>query len=400
MAVRCDIGKLRPAQRMADGRVRADAHITRAGIFKYQLPGGKTRLELREQHEVFDTESLASFAVVPVTNNHPDVGLLTTKNMKKYMVGVSGEQVIRDDDHVRTSIMVADADTIQQMESGKVEVSCGYTCDLDETPGVHPVYGKYDAKQLNIRGNHLAIVDSARAGRSARVRMDGAAIQLPTDDADEGRHGGSGMAGKADDKETVRALGAQLKTAEERADSAESLASQEKLRADTESGRALQLEAQIVELKAQLAAGAAATETEAVEREKTRADAAELKVARFDAALESRVRTRAKLERQSAVVMGDDFRMDDLDDRAIMAAVVKRLDAAADVAPSVAEGIITGRFLTLIDGFHRNARSQARVAELLTHTEARADAAPDHKKAYRDQWKQPLPNDIRAGKGG
>ena len=38
------------------------------------------------------------------------------------------------------------------------ELSCGYYCDLDETPGEYEGQ-RYDARQRNIRGNHLALVE-------------------------------------------------------------------------------------------------------------------------------------------------------------------------------------------------------------------------------------------------
>jgi hypothetical protein len=383
---------------MADGRVVVDAHITRTGIFEYLDDRGRIRRELREDSEVFSPSSLATFRMVPVTNDHPPVGLVDASNARKYMIGSTGDNVLRDDDHVRATIMVTDADTIRQMEAGKLEVSCGYQCDLDETPGVHPVYGKYDARQRNIRGNHVAIVDSARAGRSARVRMDGAATQInspaqtrrPQMDPEKSQ-------------ETIRALGAQLTEAKERADAAEVKAKTSETRADVAEGKLITLESRVSELQSQLATISTATETEAVGRERTRADAAEAKVARFDATVEKRIRARSKLERQVAVVLGDDFRMDDLSDRDIRAAAVKRLDTNADVSKSVPDGVIEGRFLSLLEGYHKNARSNASVAEAIAaegQNAPRVDAKENAKQRIRDQWKAPLPNDIRAGRTG
>lgn len=172
MAFRLDIARLRPARREKDGRLRVDAHITRAGVFEYLNPDGSIRRELREPEEVFKPESMASFQQVPVTNNHPPV-LLTADDARRYMVGMSGENVGRDGEWIRTSLAVADRATADDMEGGKVQVSCGYNCKIDATPGLHPVYGRYDVRQYEIRGNHIAIVEVARAGAGARVRMDG-----------------------------------------------------------------------------------------------------------------------------------------------------------------------------------------------------------------------------------
>ncbi len=173
MSFRVDLGTLRPAERLPDGRVRVEAHITRAGIFTYLNADGSLRRELRDPSEVFNSDSLASFAQLPVTNLHPNSGAVTADNARQHMVGANDSSVTRDDDHVRTMLMVADGATIKEMDSGaKVQVSCGYTCDYDPTPGEHPVFGKYDGKQSKIRGNHIALVPHARAGESARVRMD------------------------------------------------------------------------------------------------------------------------------------------------------------------------------------------------------------------------------------
>jgi hypothetical protein len=171
MAFRIDASStLRPVRRMADGRVHVDAFITRAGIFEYLNPDGSIRRELRAPEEVFDPTSMRSFQMLPVTNNHPP-GLLSAADAKKYMVGMTGENVSRDDERIRTSLMVADENTIKEMEAGKIQVSCGYNCKIDATPGTHPIYGKYDVRQTDIRGNHVAIVDKGRAG-DASIRMD------------------------------------------------------------------------------------------------------------------------------------------------------------------------------------------------------------------------------------
>lgn len=56
--------------------------------------------------------------------------------------------------------------------SGLRELSLGYSLDLDETPGVWNGQ-PYDAIQRNIRINHLALVEKARAGEQARLNIDG-----------------------------------------------------------------------------------------------------------------------------------------------------------------------------------------------------------------------------------
>lgn len=178
---RTDVGTLRPPKRLPDGRLRVDAYITKPGVFEYKDPNypGGIRRELRDDSEVFAPATMESFQQVPVTHEHPPQ-MLTSDNAKNYMVGMTGERVTKDDGHLATSAMIAERPTIDAIEKGDTEVSCGYACVVDDTPGVHPKYGKYDVSQHNIRGNHLAVaVGRGRAGRTARVRMD---AELTTDE--------------------------------------------------------------------------------------------------------------------------------------------------------------------------------------------------------------------------
>lgn len=102
--------------------------------------------------------------------------MISSDNAKQYSVGSLLGTPTVDDDHLRGRLAVHDASTVAAMEAGKTQVSLGYVCDTLEKPGVHPVYGPYDAIQKNIRGDrggHVAIVDRARAGVSAAARMDG-----------------------------------------------------------------------------------------------------------------------------------------------------------------------------------------------------------------------------------
>lgn len=173
---RTDIATLRPVDRRSDGTIVADAHLTKTGVFPYQQPDGSIRRELRRKQDVFDPTSLRSFEGRPVTNDHP-ADLLTARNAKEFAVGALTGSVTRDDDHLRGRLSIYDADTIAIIEAGKQQVSVGYTCDCIEEPGVDPMFGPYDAIQTNIRANHVAIVDRARAGQTAAIRLDGWMVQ-------------------------------------------------------------------------------------------------------------------------------------------------------------------------------------------------------------------------------
>jgi hypothetical protein len=120
---------------------------------------------------VFKPESLASFALKPVTNSHPPE-LLSVYTVKDYQKGVVGDsaRVSEDGQHVVTKIMVTDAQTIQDIRSGKVEVSVGYFGNVAASPnGVTQNGEVYDAVLLDIFANHVAIVEQGRCGGSCRV---------------------------------------------------------------------------------------------------------------------------------------------------------------------------------------------------------------------------------------
>ena len=120
--------------------------------------------------------SLASFDDVPLTNEHPRERL-DSKNTRRYQAGTVRD-VRRVDDHVAARVLITDDGAIKDAEAGKRQLSCGYNCDLEHRPGVTsgipgvPDGLQYDAVQRNIIGNHVALVERARAGASASLHLD------------------------------------------------------------------------------------------------------------------------------------------------------------------------------------------------------------------------------------
>ena len=163
-----------------------DAYLTRPGVFPYRMPDGSIRRELRHPDDVYDPASLETMRSKPTTLGHPvdasgQAVLVTPANYKDFATGAVVGDAHRDTvaDRVRAPLMVSRADHIEAIfAGGVVEQSCGYTCELDETPGVDPVYGRYDARQTDIRYNHTATVPVGRAGRDVRLRAD-AALMIP-----------------------------------------------------------------------------------------------------------------------------------------------------------------------------------------------------------------------------
>jgi hypothetical protein len=159
-----------------DGR----ALFTKPGVFLYfDSKTGKTRRELRAPEDVFDPASIASAKNRPFTNNHPPV-MLNAQNTRQHQTGYFYGEVEKIDSYLASSLLITDEQTILDYENGKRDVSMGYRCKLDEKPGVHPVYGPYDAKQTMIRYNHCSLVRRGRMGPDCAVRADD--LELPAED--------------------------------------------------------------------------------------------------------------------------------------------------------------------------------------------------------------------------
>lgn len=175
-AQRVDMGTLRPVTRRDDGTVVCDAYLTRCGVLEYMQPDGSVRRELRPHDEVADPSSLATLEGRPVTDDHPS-HMLSADDATHFARGAVAAGAKMDGEHVCSRLSAWDGNLVRKMDSGVQQLSCGYECDLDETPGVDPKYGRYDAIQRNIKYNHVAVLEHGRAG-TARVRMDGAGIQI------------------------------------------------------------------------------------------------------------------------------------------------------------------------------------------------------------------------------
>jgi hypothetical protein len=122
----------------------------------------------RPQEEVFKDDSINSFANKPVTDNHPPE-LVNANNAKQYSVGHSGPEITRDGMFAEALLYITDANSIKNIESGKVELSNGYSCDIEWKSGITEDGESYDAIQRNIKGNHIAIVAKGRAGPSCKL---------------------------------------------------------------------------------------------------------------------------------------------------------------------------------------------------------------------------------------
>jgi hypothetical protein len=169
---RFDVRPLEKPTKTESGFLKVPVFATRSGVFKYVKADGTIVREFRPPGNVFDENSMVTLAGVPVTNRHP-AEMVDSKNAKKFMVGFTSDNVEKHGNMIKTSVTISDQAMIDEIEKGGLrEVSCGYSCDLDFTPGRTDEGEEYDAIQSNIIYNHLAVVDRGRAGRDVRLRMD------------------------------------------------------------------------------------------------------------------------------------------------------------------------------------------------------------------------------------
>lgn len=346
---------LRPPERMPNGWLKCDGVFTRTGVFEYPNADGTVRREYRPPEEVFKPDSMASFGMRPVTDDHPPE-FLTSENTDTYSCGMTGETVRRVGDQMVGTLLVTKGTLRKKMEAGdQVQLSNGYTLDLDWTPGVTPDGEKYDAVQRNIEGNHLAVVKYARAGPEARVRMDSRAGAVVGLGPVQSRAPEANVAGVIKiggiDYEAGSAQAAQaLQQQQERLDAKEKAL--EKQRADGAEALA-KTQAELKKAQAE------------VESQRARADAAEDKAKKLktelDAAPEAignRIRNRLALESSAREVLGPKYRLDGLGDRDVKLAVLKELVPDLDLKDKP-DGYVDGRFDHALEEFRGDEEDNA-----------------------------------------
>lgn len=383
-----DRGTLRKPVRTPQGFLRVDGYVGKAGIYEYRNDDGSIRRELRLPEEIFSAIALDGFDAAPLTIGHPSEAV-TAANVRAHEVGSVHGSARQDGDHVAASIVIKDAAAIRHVESGKHQLSPGYAIDLDETPGNHPTYGRYDAIQRNIVINHLALVDQARGGSTVRLRMD-------SDDADNAiaqidQPRATLESARMDPEQQIAGLKLQLdaleKTAQERKDSLSAAL----VERDDAKGKLRTLTDRVDSLEKDMAAGHTVLETAAIKVHSERADAAERELTDLKARRDADIRRAAEIRVKAVAVMGSTFRVDGMPDRAIQETVIKKFAPKEEVGDAVSEAYISSRFDSLVDGFVSNARSLTRAGELLGANsdqgsrEVRTDSRETRARAWREQ---------------
>lgn len=389
---RFDLRQVGKAVKTDAGFLKCPVSATRVGVFKYLKPDGSVFRELRLPEEVFNQVSMDTLGGIPVTNRHPSK-LVDSNSAKKHMVGFTSDFVQkRDDKFLDTFVTITDAATIKEIETrGMREVSCGYSCELEFTPGVFD--GEhYDAIQRNIRYNHLAIVEKGRAGDKVRLHLDSESailndteldLELRTDNRQS--EGGSmakiklGGAEYDVDSGVAQAMDSALKDAEKKGyDTAATEMSKKKMDSEAELQKKLDT------------AQAKADELEAKNKK--------LEGEKMDSAkIQELVKSRTELIAKATPLVKADTKLDGMTDLEIKKAVIlaKNPDVKLD---EKSQDYIEARFDAIVEATPAKKSSDELKNQVKKVDGTRADGDPEtaeqirlrNMKADSEAWMQPL----------
>lgn len=157
--------------------------ISRVGVFPYKGrtidPKGELGLApetfynvYRSAEELSKPATIASFRLIPWTNDHPTQMLGNSPDLMpaedKGIHGVTGEDVNFDGEFLLSNVKVLSKELADDINSGKIELSIGYWALYRPEKGEYNGQ-QYDFVQYDITGNHLSSVDEGRSGREVSV---------------------------------------------------------------------------------------------------------------------------------------------------------------------------------------------------------------------------------------
>ena len=157
-------------ERTDENYLKVTAPVAKVGVYTYHNADGTTTKEFVSAATLRDQASIKTFEMKPVTNDHPD-GMVNMDNAKSLKVGMTGETFSFDGKSLIATFVVTDSDAIRDVEAGKMQLSPGYSVDIQKESGEFEGE-KYDAVQSNRRYNHLALVDRARGGDTLKIKLD------------------------------------------------------------------------------------------------------------------------------------------------------------------------------------------------------------------------------------
>jgi hypothetical protein len=120
---------------------------------------------LRDPEEL--KKAAESFNNLPVLNEH--IGVTADDHRPDSVIGSTGTDAVFEKPYLKNSLVIWTADAIADINDDvQREISCSYFYRADMTPGTYDGV-KYDGVMRDIRGNHVAIVATGRAGPDVTI---------------------------------------------------------------------------------------------------------------------------------------------------------------------------------------------------------------------------------------
>lgn len=386
--MRFDRAGLRGVRVHPAGFLLVDARPTRTGIFRYRRADGSERAEYRPPEEVAHADSLTTLRGASVTDLHPSVGRVSPENVASLEVGTVTEARM-DGPFVAAELVVKRADAIEAVRTKKrVELSCGYSCDFDPTPGTTPTGERYDGVQRRIRYNHVALLPAgtARGGPECALRLDqndavlvdGMLLDDARDeDSDRPTDERADQGDRPMRKITIK--GISFEAPEQTAQAVESVLDETKQRMDaltqeltTTKQRADGLTSELERTKAKVDALTADLQKE----KELRADATDPQK------VQAAVAARVALERSALRILGEEFKCDGLSDREIQEKVITHVHRDARLEGKSAD-YVAARFDSVIES-HRADEGLDETRRRIDPPKKGGEEAPDERKDRGD----------------
>ena len=145
-AIKNDTDFAKPSARESDVNGWAEIKgnpISKVGIFPYSgaqinsdLDPDRIYMVYRPASELNNQKTIDSFKLLPWTDEHTMIGPGLTPAEKIGIHGVIGEDVYFEDDYLKGNLKVFSDELAGLIDSGKKELSIGYRCLYDMSPGV------------------------------------------------------------------------------------------------------------------------------------------------------------------------------------------------------------------------------------------------------------------------
>lgn len=150
--------------------------LSKVGIFEYsgaQIGAPADQRDhifrvYRPAEELGRAAAVESFKLTPLIDDHVMLGDGFTPAESKGVSGVIGQDMVFEGDTLFGNVKVYSKALAEKIKNGKTELSCGYRCRYDFTPGVWNGQA-YDVVQRDILGNHVALVDEGRMGPEVAI---------------------------------------------------------------------------------------------------------------------------------------------------------------------------------------------------------------------------------------